>query len=59
MNCTVEKNQALNSGCWFEDSADAVADATGCSSIDYADGDAIDVEHQIGPPLQMLYAGCP
>ena len=34
--------------------ADAVADANpAVLQLDYADGDAIDVEHQIGPPLQI------
>ena len=50
-----QKNQALNSGCLIGKAlADAVADADAAVlQFDYADGDAVDIEHQIGPPLMI------
>ena len=51
--CTVLKNHALNSGCWLERVLpDAVADGDAAVlQLDHADGDAVDVEHEVGPPL--------
>ena len=53
MNCTVLKNQALNSGCWFERLLpDAVADGDAAVlQLQHADGDAVHVEHEVRPPL--------
>ena len=52
-SCTVLKNHALNSGCWFDRHLpDAVADGDAAVlQLQHADGDAIDVQHEVGPPL--------
>ena len=53
MNCTVLKNHALNSGCWLERLCrmpSPMRDAA-VLQLQHADGDAVHIEHEVGPPL--------